>query len=53
MLHLRTSWQRREGRFVAGYARCRQSKNREQEGAGNGMFAPEGARSVVGYISRL
>jgi len=38
---------------MAGYARCRQSKNREQEGAGNGRLAPEGARSVVDYISSL
>jgi hypothetical protein len=38
---------------MAGYPPYRPSTNREQEGAGNGRFAPEGARSVAAYISSL
>ena len=37
----------RVGQKLAGYARCRPSKNSEPDGAANGRFAPEGARSVV------
>ena len=36
---------------MAKFPPCRPSKNSEQEGAGNGRFAPEGARSVVAYIT--
>jgi hypothetical protein len=31
---------------MAGYYRCRPSKNSEPEGSANGRFAPENARSV-------
>jgi len=58
MLELATRTPRKRGflclcedQLLAVYPRCRPSKNSKPEGAVNGKFAPEGARSLVAYIS--